>query len=108
MDQAQSIVDTCRVCRSWQDVAPRAVASSSLTAHFNEDMQVDLLFWKTHVVLHMIDVCLRFAVATNIANRTTEVVLEAITKFWFRTFGPPQRITSDHEGASRYYEISSI
>ena len=68
-------------------------------AHFNEDMQVDLLFWKTHVVLHMIDVCLRFAVATIIANRTTEVVLEAITRFWFRVFGPPQRITSDHEGA---------
>ena len=80
LDQVQSVVDTCRVCRSWQDVAPRAVASSSLTAHFNEDMQVDLLFWKTHVVLHMIDVCLRFAVATIIANRTTEVVLEAITK----------------------------
>ena len=88
LDQVQSVVDTCRVCRSWQDVAPRAIASSSITAHFNEDLQVDLMFWKTHTILHMIDVCLRFAVATIIANRTTEVVLEAITKFWFRVFGP--------------------
>ena len=78
LDQVQSVVGTCRVCRSWQDVAPRAVASSSVASHFNEDVQVGLLFWKSNTILHMIDVALRFAVATTIANRATEAVLEAI------------------------------
>ena len=62
---------------------------------------MDLMFWKVHTILHMIDVCLRFAVATIIANRTTEVVLEAITKFWFCVFNPPSAHYVGPRGCTR-------
>ena len=32
-------------------------------------------------------------------DRQTATILGAITQLWFRIFGPPVRLTSDHEGA---------
>ena len=99
VDQVQSVVDTCRVCRSWQDVAPRAIGSASMALHFNEEIQFDLLFWQDAIICHLLDKCTRFAAAGIVPNRQTASILDAITRLWFRIFGPPSRITSDHEDA---------
>ena len=101
IDQVQSIVDTCRICRSWQDVAPKAVTSSSLCTYFNEEIQVDLMFWKQHIICHIIDVAVRFAAAGFVPDRLTYSVLHAILVLWFRIYGTPQRLTSDQHWSDR-------
>ena len=49
-----SIIDTCDICRHWQRPGPKSVASTRLAETFNKEVQMDLFFYKTHVVLHCI------------------------------------------------------
>ena len=93
------IVDTCEICRNWARPGPRTVTSSSIPTKFNQVVQVDLLFYKDKVVLHMIDLTTRFTVAKAIALRNLDSVLTAIMSSWIAMFGPPSKLTSDQEGA---------
>ena len=43
IDMVPEIVDTCRVCRSWNSVSPRAISSGSLLTEFNAEMQFDFI-----------------------------------------------------------------
>eukprot|EP00972_Heterocapsa_arctica_P114422 16442375-Heterocapsa_arctica.AAC.1 len=95
----QTIVDTFRVCRSWSSVAPRSIATATLATMFNQEVEFDLLFWETFIVLHLCDIATRFTMAVIVDNRMTDSIINAIVCSWFRVFGPPSRITSDGEGA---------
>ena len=55
--------------------------------HFNEEIQVDLMFWEHHVVCHVIDKCLRFAAAGIVPDKEASTILSAIVSLWFRIFG---------------------
>ena len=95
----QQIVDTCDICRNWSKPGPRTITSSTITTRFNQEIQVDLLFFKDKVVLHMIDRTTRFTVARRIVSKHLDSVLEGVVSHWISMFGPPCKITSDQEGA---------
>ena len=57
------IVDTCQICRAWSKPGPRAMMSSEVPVRFNEQVQMDLLFYKSFVIIRMLDVTARFTVA---------------------------------------------
>ena len=40
-----SIVDTCRICREWQKPRPNAVPTVAVPERFNDQVEVDLLFY---------------------------------------------------------------
>lgn len=96
---AQSVVDTCRVCRLWQRPGDKAITSSRLSLEFNASVQCDLLFWGTVVILHMCDECTRFSMAEQVAGKKASDLLPTIASMWFRIFGPPQTLVADHEGS---------
>ena len=95
----QQIVDTCDICRNWTRPGPRTVTSATVTTRFNEEIQVDLLFYRDKIILHMIDRTTRFTVARRIASKHLDNVVEGVMSHWVGMFGPPNRITSDQEGA---------
>ena len=99
IDLIKEVVDTCRICREWQSAAPRTMTTGNFVGAFNDELQVDLLFWREKPVLHMIDKCIRWGMAVIIPNRETTTILNAITAGWFRLFGPPKKMSSDKEGA---------
>ena len=113
IDKIKQIVDTCPVCRPWTHVGNRPVATLKLVTCFNDELQMDLLFWRAacptrrrttpdgemRTVLHIICVCVRFSQGALLADRNLETILAAIVHVWFRVFGPPKRIVSDQEGA---------
>ena len=96
--QVAAVVDTCRVCRQWRKPHGRSMTSTRMTNHFNELVQLDLLFYLDVTVLHMIDEATRWTAATIISDKQASTVTRAITQLWFRTFGPPTTLMSDHEG----------
>ena len=59
---------------------------------------MDLLFIKDKIVLHVLDVCTRFTMAEEVANRNTDELLSTLQKTWFKMFGPPRVIVIDQEG----------
>ena len=99
LEKVAQITDTCTVCRTWARPGPKSVASSHLPTAFNAELQVDLLFIREHVILHMIDVATRFVVAKVVPSRETNDVLTALQEAWVSLFGPPSMIVADQEGA---------
>ncbi|CAE7553939.1 RE2 [Symbiodinium sp. CCMP2456] len=99
LEKIAQITDTCTVCRTWARPGPKSVASSHLPACFNAELQVDLLFIREHVILHMIDVATRFVVAKIVPSRETNDILTALQEAWVSLFGPPSTIVADQEGA---------
>ena len=99
LDMIPAIVDTCRVCREWSSVAPRAMTSAKIVEHFNEAVQFDIVFWRKNAVGHLCDSCLRFSQADFLDTRSRADVLNMITFIWIRQYGPPELLISDREGA---------
>lgn len=95
-----SIVDTCAICRNWQRTGPKTVTSMRVPDTFNKEVQIDLLFYKTYVIFHAIDACIRWSSAVVIANRESASILEGFCEAWLRLFGPPETVLSDQEGGS--------
>ena len=58
------------------------MATTRLAADFNQHVEMDLVFWDKHTVLHMIDCCIRWTVAVMIPDKTAESILDAIETHW--------------------------
>ena len=95
----KSVCDTCRICRLWRRPGPSAVATSRLSTEFNDTVQVDLLFWHESIVLHMLDTCIKWSAAALVEGKKPSDLLPVMAKIWFRVYGAPKVLVSDHEGA---------
>eukprot|EP00435_Cladocopium_sp_Y103_P042293 s661_g11.t1 len=93
-----SIIDTCDICRNWQRVGPRTVTSSRVPDTFNLEVQIDLLFYKTNVVLHCVDACTRWTAVEILPDREPTSILDGFARCWIRIFGAPSTILCDQEG----------
>ena len=49
------IVDTCRECRAWLTPKPRTIPSMRVSIRFNQHVEIDLMFYKKEVILHLND-----------------------------------------------------
>jgi len=109
-----TIIDTCDVCRNWQRVGARTVASARVPESFNQEVQVDLLFYKTHILLHCVDACIRWSAVAILPNKETHSILEGFATCWLRLYGPPTNVLSDREGglandlAAEWFEKKGI
>ena len=83
------IVATCDICRAWAKPGSKSIASSRLPERFNQEVEIDLLFVGTHVILHMIDRCIRWSVAVKLPDRTTDSILDGIRSGWINQYGCP-------------------
>ena len=96
--QVGTVVDTCRICRSWARPAPKSVATSRISERFGEVVQSDLLFYKRKVILHVVDEATRYSVAVLLPNKSEEAIKEGFSMGWTRHYGPPQKVIADGEG----------
>ena len=99
LDQIRPVCDTCRICRLWKRPSDRPQATLKLSTDFNIAVELDLLFIGSLIVLHMVDTCIRWSAAKIIASKAAIHMLPAIVDIWFRLFGPPKVLISDHESA---------
>ena len=105
------VVATCRVCRTWSRRAPDTKLAVRLSVKFNQCGQVDLLFYECastplgsdirqptdHIVLHVIDECIRWSVAVAIAEKTPDTIIDALMTHWIQVYGPPAIMIWDGE-----------
>ena len=103
-----SIVDTCSVCCNWQRTGPKTVTSAMrVPESFNQEVQIDLLFYETFVILHAIDACTRWSAVAILPNRESASILSGLCSSWLRIFGPPQHVLSDLEGGLVRDEVAA-
>ena len=102
------IVSTCNICRAWSKPGSKSITSTRLPERFNQEVEMDLLFVGTHVVLHMIDRCIRWSVAVKIPDRSTPSLLNGIRDGWINQYGSPNELISDQEGGLNEYAAAIL
>ena len=78
LNMIKDVVDSCKTCRDWARPGNANMSSVSLPLKFNEETEVDLLFYKDKIICHMADRCIRWSAAKEISNKTMHTVLDAI------------------------------
>ena len=99
LDLIPPITDTCGACRTWQTPRPDSVPSAIVPEHFNDDVEVDLLFIGKYSIFHMICRAIRWHAAMLIPNKETETFIDALNDLWVRHHGPMRRLHVDGECA---------
>jgi Reverse transcriptase (RNA-dependent DNA polymerase) len=101
------VVSTCKVCRLWTRPRDHAQTSSRITNQFNERLQFDILFHSTHIIGVLVCEATRYTTAFLLPGKTAVALMTAISKYWFRVFGPPVAIVSDRESGLLSDECAS-
>ena len=91
------VIATYHTCRAWaapgQDITP----SITLAIKQNEQVEADILFYKRHMIRHMIDRADRFHVGTELLTKITKDLLEACQVAWYQILGPIMYLITDGE-----------
>ena len=68
----------------------------------------DILFYRRHKVWHMIDRCDRFHATTEITDKSTETLCDAISRCWISLFGPFKYLIIDGESGLNKQEAKTF
>ena len=104
-----SVVQSYQVCHQWQRPSNKSILTSSLSEHFNDDAQLDLLFYKSLVepergrrpIIHRIDTCLRWSATLDVKQRDDKTLLNGIATIWIQIYGAPEGVPLDQETGMR-------
>lgn len=99
---AKAVCNTREICRKWQRPSSKPVAKDRISDKFNEVVQADIRFWniggRQCKILRCIDECTRFTQAWLVNSNSSEDLLTALSRGWFKIFQPPSLIICDQEG----------
>ena len=107
LDCVPKVIQTCRECRNWQPPKPNTQHSLSVSLRCNEHVEVDLLFYRDHIIFHGIDRATRWHAAVPTASKEGETLFEALSTCWLTIHGPPQTLVCDGEGGLWRPEIAA-
>ena len=82
-----SIIDTCRECRVWMAPNHDPTPTVDLCCVRNEQVEADIMFYKKHMVWHMLDRADRWYQGVVIHGKDSESLQSAMDECWFRTLG---------------------
>ena len=105
-DLVQEIVDTCKICRMWKRPTPKAATSTRLATCFNDTVQWDILFYRQHMISHLLDEAVRWSAGSVLAHKDAPSLIKAIAQDWIRTHGPMKVLIADGEKGLASEEVS--
>ena len=59
--------------------------------HFNQEVEIDLLFLRGAIVLICVDVATSYMLAREVNTKESGTVWNAFVRAWLGAFGPPRR-----------------
>ena len=104
----KEIVDTCRVCRMWSNPSPKSMTTSRMARDFNEIVQWDILFHRKTMISHLLDEATRWTVASLLASKNAQALIEAIMTGWARYHGPMKLLIADGERGLATEEVAQF
>ena len=99
LDKIPQVVDTCRECRKWARPANETIPTLRMTTAFNEHVEADLMFYREHVIFHLICCGTRWHAATVVQTKQEQELLTALNRIWMSIHGPMQQLITDGESA---------
>ena len=71
--------------------------SVDITTKFNENGEMDLLFYKGNIALHFIDRAIRYSDGCAISSKTGKDIIDGYNTTWYKQRGPFTHLYSDGE-----------
>ena len=102
----RGIVDSCRICRSWQRPPPKSITTTRLATDFNMIVQWDILFHRRIMISHLLDEAIRLTVASILSDREAPSIIEAIGVHWVGRFGGMKLLVADGESGLASEEVA--
>ena len=87
---------SCEICLRYKSPPPRPSVGLPRASRFNERVAMDIKFYNGAPLLHLIDMCTRFSMSSEIKNKSAVTIIEQIFKSWISLFGPPEGFMSDN------------
>ena len=103
------VVSTCRIRRRSQQSSPKSQTTVRPSEHFNECVQMDLLFYmdsddSKYNILHLIDEAIRWGGGGLVESRECVDIIDGLCHYWFITFGQPATFIADQEGGISFMD----
>ena len=76
--QIHQTVDNCSTCNLYKKPPPRLVVGLPLATRFQETVNMDLKFYHSKIILHLIDHTTRLSTAVYIPSELQNVIMNAI------------------------------
>ena len=97
LQQIPGIIDTCRECRVWMSASPDPTPTVDLIVKQNEQVEADIMFYRSFMAWHMLDRADRWHQGIQILSKASESLQEAIDDCWLRILGPFKFLVIDGE-----------
>lgn len=95
-NQIHKVSESCDICLRYKKPPPRPCVGLPLATSFNECLALDIKFYKSIPILHMIDVCTRFSISSVIKDKSANTIVEEIFQKWITIFGAPKKFQTDN------------
>ena len=92
------VVDDCDVCWKWHTQPPIPGAGTRTATHFNDHIEMDLLFHAEWIFLHVVDVHTHYNAMKIVPSKRSAEVLAAFRECWLMPYGIPTHVTLDSGG----------
>ena len=97
-EELKKVDAECTTCQVYQKAPPKPIVGLPMATQFQETVALDLKFYDSKIILHLIDMCTRLSSATTIKNKNPNTVIEAIFKVWISVYGTPEKFLVDNGG----------
>jgi hypothetical protein len=94
----ERVVKACVVCATHGRPSSAPVTAQPYARGVNDVVGMDLMFHKGQVILKIVDLFSRFAVACVLPNKRPASLVAAVWERWFAVFGPPRLLLADPAG----------
>ena len=69
-----------------------------MATEFQETVAMDLKFYNSKILLHLVDHCTRLSASSFILNKNPNTILTFIFKIWVSVYGAPERFLTANGG----------
>ena len=98
LEAIQSVSSSCQTCEKYQKAPPRPVVGLPMATQFLETAALDIKFYSSRPILHIIDLCTRLSAAAVMPNKQPETVIRTIMQIWVSVYGTTEKFLVDNGG----------
>ena len=99
LEACRHVVQTCKVCRCWQQPGRQSTATTTLATRFGQFVETDTPFLYKSMVAHYVDRATRYHAGVVVPDKTEDTLWYAFRNTWLTQLGTPETVVTDGEAA---------
>ena len=96
--EIENVTESCEICEKYKKAAPRPVVGLPMASTFLETVAIDIKFYNSKPILHLIDLYTKLSAAALMPNKQPLTVINTILKIWVSVYGATEKFLVDNGG----------